>query len=69
MRKIIDTTGAGDGFVSGFLAAIARGYSIFEAVNVANRAGAAVMQQYGSSGAITHFEQVGIAKKCHDTVM
>ncbi|QIA63254.1 hypothetical protein GT360_06875 [Vibrio astriarenae] len=69
MRKIIDTTGAGDGFVSGFLAAIARGYSIFEAVNVANRAGAAVMQQYGSSGAITHFEQVDTAKKCHDTVI
>ncbi|GAL24743.1 hypothetical protein JCM19239_7343 [Vibrio variabilis] len=29
--KVIDTTGAGDGFVSGFLSAIARDYTLTDA--------------------------------------
>lgn len=66
VSRVIDTTGAGDGFVSGFLAAIARGYQIDDAVKVANRSGAAVVQQYGSSGAITHFEQVDITRKYYE---
>ncbi|MGR5095426.1 carbohydrate kinase family protein [Vibrio maritimus] len=58
--KVIDTTGAGDGFVSGFLSAIARGYTLINAVKVANNAGATVVQQYGSSGVIKNFEQINI---------
>ncbi|MDR9828574.1 carbohydrate kinase family protein [Vibrio sp. FNV 38] len=69
VTKVIDTTGAGDGFVSGFLAAIARGYDIAQAVKVANRAGACVVQQYGSSGAITHFEQVDITREYYEEVI
>lgn len=60
VSKVIDTTGAGDGFVSGFLSAIARGYTLTDAVKVANNAGATVVQQYGSSGVIKNFEQINI---------
>lgn len=69
VSKVVDTTGAGDGFVSGFLAAISRGYDVYQAVKVANRAGAAVVQQYGSSGAITHFEQVDITREYYEEVI
>lgn len=60
VRKVVDTTGAGDGFVSGFLSAISRGYSIRDAVKVGNNAGAVVVQQYGSTGAIRDFEQIDL---------
>ncbi|KHT62535.1 hypothetical protein RJ45_17125 [Photobacterium gaetbulicola] len=63
VHRVVDTTGAGDGFVSGFLAAISRGYQLEQAVKVANRAGARVVQQYGSSGAIRSFEQIDITRK------
>jgi sugar/nucleoside kinase (ribokinase family) len=58
VETVLDTTGAGDGFVSGFLAAISRGLSLEEAVKIGNNAGAIVVQQYGSTGAIKSFEQI-----------
>ncbi|RZP73070.1 carbohydrate kinase family protein [Vibrio vulnificus] len=67
--KVVDTTGAGDGFVSGFLSAIARGYSLPDAVKVANNAGATVVKQYGSTGVIKSFEQINIKGINHAEVI
>lgn len=64
--KVVDTTGAGDGFVSGFLAAISRGADIKTAVQTGNRAGAAVVQQYGSTGALKNYQQITIEEKDYE---
>ncbi|MGR5144443.1 carbohydrate kinase family protein [Photobacterium sp. DNB23_23_1] len=69
VETVVDTTGAGDGFVSGFLSAISRGYQLEDAVKVANRAGAKVVQQYGSSGAIRSFEQIDITRKEYENAI
>ncbi len=52
VKNIVDTTGAGDGFVSGFLSGISRGKGFLDAVATGNKVGAAVIQQYGATGAI-----------------
>ncbi len=56
--EVIDTTGAGDGFVSGFLASISRGTDLRTAVENANQAGALVVQSFGSTGAIQSYQQI-----------
>ncbi|RKF13691.1 carbohydrate kinase family protein [Alginatibacterium sediminis] len=58
VSHLVDTTGAGDGFVSGFWAALAREQDFFEAVATANRAGAIVVQSLGSVGAIQNYQQL-----------
>lgn len=63
VTNVVDTTGAGDGFVSGFLAAISRGLDIKTAVQTGNNAGAAVVQQYGSTGALNNYQQICIEEK------
>jgi sugar/nucleoside kinase (ribokinase family) len=66
---VLDTTGAGDGFVSGFLASIARGLPFKQAIAHANRAGAIVVQQYGSTGAIKNYQQIELQGKSYETVV
>lgn len=46
--EVVDTTGAGDAFAGGFLAALARGLSFSEAARVANAAGALSVSRLGS---------------------
>ncbi|MBM7035334.1 carbohydrate kinase family protein [Vibrio ulleungensis] len=66
---VVDTTGAGDGFVSGFLASIARGLPFKDAVHNANRAGAIVVQQYGSTGAIKNYQQIELQGNNYEAVV
>jgi len=47
--KIVDTNGAGDAFVGGFLAALALGKSIDKCVLAGNTAGGIIIQKEGSS--------------------
>ena len=48
VEHVIDTTSAGDAFNGAFLGAYLSDYSISEAVNVATRAAAAVIQRPGA---------------------
>ncbi|MBE6928175.1 MAG: ribokinase [Ruminococcaceae bacterium] len=55
--KAIDTTGAGDAFNGGLLAALAEGKSLFEAARFANAVAALAVQQIGATAnAITRAE-------------
>jgi len=46
--SLIDTTGAGDAYAAGFLAAITRGWDIAEAGRLGARAAARVIEQFGA---------------------
>jgi sugar/nucleoside kinase (ribokinase family) len=50
---VVDTTGAGDAFAAAFTVAIARGLSLAEALGLANRLAATVVQQVGARPAVT----------------
>jgi ribokinase len=50
--SVVDTTGAGDCFVGGYLAALHRGMSHREAAAIANRVGALAVQKLGASSAM-----------------
>jgi ribokinase len=56
--EVVDTTGAGDAFVSGFLAARERGYALNECLNYANAAGAVCVGRVGASGTLGGFEEL-----------
>jgi sugar/nucleoside kinase (ribokinase family) len=45
---VVDTTGAGDAFAAGFIAAMMSGESLRQAVVHGNRAGARIVQQLGA---------------------
>lgn len=47
---VVDTTGAGDAFVAGFLASLSRGYDVSDSIRIATRTGAACIQSVGASG-------------------
>jgi len=47
VKQVVDTVGAGDGFCAGFLAGIARGESLIEAVRVGSLVGSLVVQGVG----------------------
>ncbi len=47
--EVVDTTGAGDCFAGGFLAALARGHTRHDAARYANAAGALAVRQLGAS--------------------
>jgi sugar/nucleoside kinase (ribokinase family) len=51
--RAIDTTGAGDNFVAGFLAGLSRGLSLLECGLLANAAGAIATTQLGATSAAT----------------
>lgn len=54
----IDTTGAGDNFVAGFLAGLSRGLSLTECGLLANAAGAIATTQLGATSAATGIKGV-----------
>jgi sugar/nucleoside kinase (ribokinase family) len=54
---VIDTTGAGDCFAGGFLAAIQRGLSPKEAARAGNAAGALSVRRVGSVGGLLSWEE------------
>ena len=56
--EAVDTTGAGDAFVSGFLAARERGYALPECLAFANAAGAVCVGRVGASGTLQDFDQL-----------
>ncbi|MDP4118498.1 MAG: carbohydrate kinase family protein [Bacillota bacterium] len=56
-EKVVDTTGAGDSFCSGFLAAYARGKSFKECVEFANAAGTFNVMAKGATTGIKTFEE------------
>lgn len=60
----VDTTGAGDSFCSGFLAAFARGKSFEECIKFANATGAHCVMAKGATTGITSYDEIeNFAKK------
>ena len=56
--KAVDTTGAGDTFVGGFAAALARGNSLRDAVHFATAVSAISVQHYGAGAGIESEQQI-----------
>jgi ribokinase len=66
--EVVDTTGAGDAFVSGFLAARERGCALPDCLAYANAAGAVCVGRVGASGTLEGFEQLSrMVKGGHET--
>ena len=57
VKRVVDTTGAGDAFVAGFLAGIMRGSSPFAAARIGNAVAAACVTAVGASSAIRDFKR------------
>ena len=57
VRNVVDTTGAGDAFVAGFLAATLRGYEPFASARIANAIAADCVSAVGASTAIKQLHQ------------
>ena len=57
MGKVVDTTGAGDSFCSGFLAATAKGWAPEQAMEFANAVGGLCCTQIGATQGIVSFEK------------
>ncbi|MEP6715888.1 MAG: carbohydrate kinase family protein, partial [Terriglobia bacterium] len=55
--KAVDTTGAGDCFTAGFLAALHRGLPLFEAARIANAVGAQSVQRVGATAGILDWNE------------
>jgi len=55
--EAVDTTGAGDSFVGGFLAALSRGLSFPDAARVANAAGALSVSRLGSVAGLRGWDE------------
>ena len=55
--QAIDTTGAGDCFAGGFLAALQRGMTVLEAARFANAVGALSVQELGAVAGVRGFEE------------
>jgi sugar/nucleoside kinase (ribokinase family) len=57
VKQVVDTTGSGDAYVSGFLAAYIRGATPREAAMVGARNAAAVLEQVGSQTGLCKWEE------------
>ena len=55
---VVDTTGAGDAFVAGFLAALSRGESLPGCVQIGNGAGAKCVERLASSGTLPAYQEL-----------
>jgi len=55
--QVVDTTGAGDSFVAGFLAGLSRGWDLRACADFANAAGALCVMQTGATQGVVNFEQ------------
>lgn len=55
---VMDTTGAGDAFVAGFLAAYSNGLSLRGCAALGNAAGAECVSKIGASGTLESYEQL-----------
>ncbi|MGE5612933.1 MAG: carbohydrate kinase family protein [Bacillota bacterium] len=55
---VVDTTGAGDNFMSGFITGLVRGWDIRRCCRLGNAAGALCVAEIGANSAIKDFEQV-----------
>lgn len=58
VEKVVDTTGAGDSFCSGFLAAFARGEDITTCAKIGNAAGAQSVATKGATGGTIPYEEL-----------
>ena len=56
--EVVDTTGAGDAFVSGYLAAHVKGMSPAQCARYGNAAGAVCVSAIGANGALKDFQQL-----------
>lgn len=56
--KAVDTTGAGDSFCSGFLAAYSKGKAFYDCARFANAAGALCVMSTGATTGMKSFEEV-----------
>lgn len=56
--KVVDTIGAGDAFVAGFLAAYLKGWSLFKCAQFANATGAFCVQATGPTAGIKPFAKI-----------
>ena len=65
---VVDTTGAGDCFAGGFLAALARGYDYPAAARFANAVGAMNVQCLGAAQGVTTFEETERWIGAHSTL-
>jgi sugar/nucleoside kinase (ribokinase family) len=65
--KAIDTTGAGDCFAGGFLAALQRGLSMEQAGRIANAAGALNVQSLGATSGLLDWDATVAYTQSHDT--
>jgi sugar/nucleoside kinase (ribokinase family) len=63
-----DTTGAGDCFVGGFLAALQRGCTYLESARIANAAGALNVQNIGAATGVSSWEQTQAWMRERDTL-
>ena len=58
VENALDTTGAGDSFVAGFLIGMTKGMSLYECGQFANAVGANCVMAYGASTGIHSFSQI-----------
>ena len=56
VKRVVDTTGAGDCFYAGFLAAVLRGYSAAEAGRFANRVAGCCIEKLGATSGVRSFQ-------------
>jgi len=56
--KPVDTTGAGDSFVAGFLTGLTKGWSIYECGKFANAVGTHCVMEVGASTGIKELEEI-----------
>ena len=58
VAKVVDTVGAGDGFDSGYLYGLLKGWPIEERLTFANAIGAMVVQVHGDNEGLPYLEEV-----------
>ena len=56
--KVVDTTGAGDNFIAGFITGILKGWNIWESGAFGNAVGALSVRSVGATGHVENMEQV-----------